>query len=286
MLSKLASPVELQLIVEVANSLVIIYRTTFRFPVHTLLPIKLILSLKFFTISNLTCFRINILSLGFIIQVIDTSSCLNKNIIPRDSTTEIQAFGDEVEFLLQGKVGIDTSSSSLRCTTDSKILCRVTYIGSSWIESPCAVRILWQEHIWSDVISTSPLLTNLPLTIAHVTPRSFSYAIATSHIYLQSSATCDGKVQVTTNIDTIVSIARVVVTTIVIHTEEVTLMHEISRSEVLNEFCTTTYVHVGIIGHSRLFEKCILPIHIGITFTLLIRSLVTIVVYKRLRTKI
>ncbi|CUO77712.1 Uncharacterised protein [Segatella copri] len=30
MLSKLASPVELQLIVEVANSLVIIYRTTFR----------------------------------------------------------------------------------------------------------------------------------------------------------------------------------------------------------------------------------------------------------------
>ena len=52
-LSQLPSSAELQLIVEVANSLVIIYRTTFRFPVHTLLPIKLILSLKFFTISKI-----------------------------------------------------------------------------------------------------------------------------------------------------------------------------------------------------------------------------------------
>lgn len=68
----------------------------------------------------------NIYSDRKITSRIDTTARLNKHVVPRNGTTQVQALGDEVEFLLQGKVGIDTSSSSLFCDEMTGMLLRQT----------------------------------------------------------------------------------------------------------------------------------------------------------------
>ena len=162
MQTKLATPVELQLIVQVTLSLIVVNLTALGSPLVTHGVVEAVITLVRLLILCNTCLWVDPLQLRVIIQVGDTATILTEHVIPSNQTTERQTFRDEVEFLLQNEVGIDTGRGNGLYTTDRRCLCGVADIGRTRQETPRAITILWQEGIRRDIVNTSPHLRHLP----------------------------------------------------------------------------------------------------------------------------
>ena len=123
--SELTGPVQLQLVIEIAHGCVVIYGASFGGPVHTLLPIKLVVAFKFLSQSHLSGLRIDIFRRRSVVKVVDSATAFHKDIIPGNRSAGIQSLGNEIQFLFQCEVGVDARRRNLAHTADGEVLCRV-----------------------------------------------------------------------------------------------------------------------------------------------------------------
>ena len=106
-------PVELYLIVEVALGIPVLYCTLLDFPFLAHGVVKAVIVLVGFLISHLSGLRVDPFELWVVVLVFDASVSFHKGVVPRHGATCRKSFGDEVEFLLQDKVGGDAGGCGL-----------------------------------------------------------------------------------------------------------------------------------------------------------------------------
>ena len=148
MLAELASPIELCLIEEVTLGKSVVERTWISSPCDGLRKIEVVVSRRLLLIGHLTRNRVDILILGCMIEVIDTSVCLHKHVIPRYDGRCLQTLCNKGKILLERKVGVDTGCGGCLLTMKCKIGHRVRRALIIFREiAPNTIAILWQEGI-------------------------------------------------------------------------------------------------------------------------------------------
>ena len=105
--TELAGPVELCLVGKVAYRLFVVHRAVLNGPHHTLLEVEVVVALKRLAVGGLARHRVDVLALGVVEEVVDTAAGLYEVVIPGHHAVEVEAGGDEVEFLVQREVGVD-----------------------------------------------------------------------------------------------------------------------------------------------------------------------------------
>ena len=108
MLAELASPIELCLIEEVTLGKIIVERTCISLPCDGLHEIKVVVAGRLLLIGYHTSNRVDILILGSMVEVVDTSACLHKHVVPRYEGRCLQTLCNKGKILLERKVGVDT----------------------------------------------------------------------------------------------------------------------------------------------------------------------------------
>ena len=148
MLTELASPIELCLIEEVTLGKIVVERTRICLPCDGLHKIKVIFTTWLLLIGYHTRYRVDILILGCMIEVIDTSACLHKHVIPRYDGRCLQSLSNKGKILLERKVGVDTGCGGCLLTMKRKLGHRVRRALLIFREiTPNTIAILWQEGI-------------------------------------------------------------------------------------------------------------------------------------------
>ena len=107
-LAELASPIELCLIEEVTLGKIVVECTRISLPCDGLHKIKVIFTAWLLLIGYHTRYRVDILILGCMVEVVDTSACLHKYVIPRYDGRCLQSLSNKGKILLERKVGVDT----------------------------------------------------------------------------------------------------------------------------------------------------------------------------------
>ena len=171
----------------------------------------------------------------------------------------------------------------LCCTTGCNQVDGVVHIDVRGIEPQRTITVTWKKDIRGCTVYTCPctcLFSSCTTGSTTIIKRTLVLTAGTCHTHLEKSSFSDVEVQITTHIDTIVTISVIITTSCFELTEQVTLMYIVNGSKIFYELSTTTNIHVSIVRHGKIFEQCILPINIRIPFTLFHSSLITEIINK------
>ena len=126
-----------------------------------------------------------------------------------------------------------------------------------------------EEYIGGNVIGSRPLLADLPFRLPGVLPGRLADAVRTGKIDLEDCRLGQVEIQVTAHVKSVVSVAGIIASSIIIDFEEVPFVHIFGGSKIFHKVCTATDAHVCTVRHGVVLEQGLLPVDVRVAFALL-----------------